>query len=46
MYVRDALCVFMMRIIVVRVAERGLGKRKHEARDHAKIKRSAHVFIF
>ena len=46
MRVRDAPCVFMMRIIVVRVAERGLGKRKHEARGHAKMKRYAHVSIF
>ena len=46
MCVDEAPSMFMMRITLMRVAERSLGKRKQKARGHAKMERAAHDPLF
>ena len=44
--VNEALRMLVVRIALVSMVERSLGKRKQEACDHAKMKRPSHQSIF
>ena len=44
--VNEAFRMLVVRIALVRMVERSLGKREQKARDHAKMKRSTHDSLF